>query len=421
MARLEFTKLPRDHVASLRSDRQINPKSLKGVSRRIPQIFWSSHMPWQEANLWAYIRAGSGDVELDTIESNMRGLIHYAAFLEAADLTWHTFPALKADRCLVRYRGHLKREIKSERLAPSTASARMRHVILFYRWVQLNGLLQFDGPLWKDIPVHIKYFDPVGFERTMTKITTDISISNRKRHGERLEDGLLPVSIENRNAILRFADENACEELFLFLAIGFFSGIRLGTICDLKIQTLRNAVPDPASPRMFNLAVGPGASPAVRTKFAITGQVWITQELLELLRAYASSPRRLIRESKASFEDRNLLFLTRFGNPYARGGLEKSSAINVEMSKLRKAAKVAGLRALEHFRFHQSRCTFGTELARIALRVGDNISAIQFVRDAMLHKHEATTLKYIKFVERTPIKQAAANAFSEAFMGLAKL
>ncbi|MGV8892278.1 MAG: tyrosine-type recombinase/integrase [Burkholderiaceae bacterium] len=358
---------------------------------------------------------------METIESNMRGLLHYATFLEGEDLTWHTFPPLKADRCLVRYRGYLKKQIKSDRLAPSTASARMRHVILFYRWVQINRLLQSDELLWKDIPIHIKYFDAVGFERTMTRITTDISISNRKRHGERLEDGLLPVSIEDRNAILQFAKETTCEELFLFLAIGFFSGMRLGTICDLKIQTLENAVPDPANVGMFNLAVGPGASPPVRTKFGVTGQIWITEELLELLKSYASSLRRLNRETKALYEDRNLLFLTRFGNSYARGNAEKSSAINVEMSKLRKAAKINGLLALSHFRFHQSRCTFGTELARIALCVGDNISAIQFVRDAMLHKHEATTLKYIKFLERTPIKQAAANAFSEAFMGITKL
>jgi hypothetical protein len=44
---------------------------------------------------------------------------------------------------------------------------------------------------------------------------------------------------------------------------------------------------------------------------------------------------------------------------------------------------------------------------------------IAFVRDAMLHRHESTTFRYIKFMRDTKLKAAAANAFSEAFLGLA--
>ena len=36
----------------------------------------------------------------------------------------------------------------------------------------------------------------------------------------------------------------------------------------------------------------------------------------------------------------------------------------------------------------------------------------------MLHKHEATTLRYIRFLEVTKGKQEAAAAFAEAFTGL---
>ncbi len=57
---------------------------------------------------------------------------------------------------------------------------------------------------------------------------------------------------------------------------------------------------------------------------------------------------------------------------------------------------------------------------RVALKfmpVGD---AIKFVKDACLHKDEATTMKYIKFIETNEAMAEAADEFSAAFMGLAR-
>lgn len=418
MARLEHIRHVPHRCEVINGDVVYTPIRNARVIDKMPQIFWADHTPWQEANLWAHERATSGHVVLDTVQANMRGLAHYANFLEFRELQWFEFPSTKADRCLVQYRGFLKDAIKNEELRPSTVSAKMRYAIAFYRWVQAEGLFTPQGQLWRDIPVYIKYFDAVGFERTMLRITTDLSIPNRTRHGDRLEDGLLPVSALDRDAVLAFARDYASKELFLALSVGFFTGMRLGTLCDLKIATLEHAAPDPAAPGMFHLSVGPGVKPAVHTKFGVTGQIWITRELLEVLKEYAYSTRRLLREAKAAPEHRHLLFLTRFGNPYSRGDSDRSSAFNVEMSGFRKAGVAQGLNVLQHFRFHQSRCTFATELTSLAIKVGDGISAIAFVRDALLHKDEATTFKYIKFVKNTPIKEAAANAFTTAFLGV---
>lgn len=418
MARLEHIRHARHRCEVINDEVVYTPIRNARCIEQLPQIFWANHTPWQEANLWAHERATSGDVDIATVLTNMRGLAHYANFLESRELQWFEFPTTKADRCLVQYRGFLKEAIKNGYLSPSTATARMRYAIAFYRWVQSEGLFTPESQLWRDIPVYVKYFDAVGFERTMLRISTDLSISNRNRPGERLEDGLLPVSTTDRDAILGLARYHASKELFLILSAGFFTGMRLGTLCDLKIKTLEHAVPDPAAPGMFHLSVGPGASTPVHTKFGVTGQIWITRELLDVLKEYAYSPRRLQREAKAALEHRGLVFLTRFGNPYSRGRSDKSSALNVEMSSLRKAGVAHGLQVFRNFHFHQSRCTFGTELASLAIKVGDDISAIAFVRDALLHKDEATTFKYIKFVKKTPIKEAAANAFTAAFLGV---
>ncbi|CAD6531742.1 hypothetical protein LMG27952_02617 [Paraburkholderia hiiakae] len=386
--------------------------------RGLPQVFWSDASPWQEANAWAAERMSCGAVALSTVESNMRALSDYANFLESKGLTWFTFPIRKADRCLVQYRGALVDARTRGAISPSTASQRMRAVIQFYRWTRARRILSNAAPLWQDRTVHIRLFDATGFERTLTRVTTDLAIQCRTRHGERLEGGLLPISPADREAILTFAESHASIELYLMLAIGFFTGMRLGTICDLKVATLQHVTPDPTAPGLCRLAVGPGGVPPVHTKFGVTGQVWIPQSLLTCLLDYATSARRFSREAKAAAPEKGTLFLTRYGNTYGRSGSDRSSPVNVEMARLRTAGTRTGLRVLRSFRFHQTRCTFATELARMAIAAGGVINAIAIVKDALLHGDEATAFRYIKFVQKTPMKAAMADDFTRAFCGI---
>lgn len=407
----------------VRSDSTViySPSSSRPSIEGLPQIFWADSTPWREANLWAVERATTGDASLKTVASNMSGILNYAKFLESRGLQWFEFPARKADRCLVLYRGELVKRRDAGHISPSTASEYMRNCIMFYRWIKHRELLSPHVLLWREKPYTIKYFDQVGFERTISGTATNLSIPNRKRPGQMLEDGLLPVSQTDRDAILDFTKENATLELYLMLALGFFTGMRLGSICDLKIQTLENATPDPSAKGLLRLAVGPGAAPPVHTKFSVTGQVWIPETLRDELLEYAKGWRRIEREAKASPENRDLLFLTRFGNPYGRRGTNQSSAVNVEMSELRKRGVKAGLQVLRKFHFHQSRCTFGTELARLALSACADVAiVITTVSDALLHgtNSEATTFKYIRFVQALPIKQTLSNSFMAAFSGI---
>ena len=54
----------------------------------------------------------------------------------------------------------------------------------------------------------------------------------------------------------------------------------------------------------------------------------------------------------------------------------------------------------------------------VALTVTKPAAAIEFVKSAMLHKDEATTWRYIRFLENSKAKQKMANAFTEAFTGI---
>jgi integrase len=204
----------------------------------LPQIFWGDCMPWREANLWIVERVTAGGASLKTVASNMNGLLNYAKFLESRNLRWYEFPARKADRCLVLYRGALIKMRDEGQISPSTASEYMRNCVMFYRWVMHKQLLSPHSALWQDKSYIIKYFDRAGFERSISGTTTDLGIPNRKRPGQTLEDGLLPVTEVDRDSILSFAAKNATPELYLMLALGFFTGMRLGSICDIKIQTI---------------------------------------------------------------------------------------------------------------------------------------------------------------------------------------
>jgi integrase len=88
------------------------------------------------------------------------------------------------------------------------------------------------------------------------------------------------------------------------------------------------------------------------------------------------------------------------------------------MTDLRRDAVRADMKFMARFKFHQSRATFGTWLMQLMLSITTAGAAVEFVRRVMLHKHESTTFRYIRFLEITKGKQEIAQAFNEAFVGL---
>lgn len=384
----------------------------------LPQIFWKGGQSWVEANHWALDKVRSGGVKLETVQSLMAHLHKYASWLEQQKdkVDWRHFPTRKSDRVLARYRGALIEARDAGDLMPSTTTARMNAVIQFYRHCAAHNFISRHAPKWQERPVVIAYFDSTGFERTLLRLTTDMSIPNRARQGFRLEDGLLPITAAHMTELLSFSSANVSEELHLMLSFGFFTGARIGTISSLRIDSIENAIQEPSIPGMWNIAVGPGTG--VATKFDVSGHLMVPDFLLNELKRYAYSPRRLKREPFAAKEHKSLLFLTRFGNPYSKPDSLSGSAITREMTNLRRISVKAGLKFMQSFHFHQSRATYGTWIMSIALAKVGQKSAIEFVKNTMLHKEEATTMRYITFLEHTKAKIEMGNAFTEAFGGL---
>ena len=377
---------------------------------KVPHIFFDDGAPWLAANAYALHKLDSvvGN-DIKTVASNMSHLKAYACWLEDHGVDWRHFPKRKKDRCLFQYRGFLIEQRKAGLVSSSTATSRMGAIIQFYRWAQVYGWVDRKS-MWEDQSKTIQFYTSVGFSRTMSVTSSELAIPNRRRVGAALEDGLTPLTDENRAALLTFLFERGKVELNLMTMIGFFTGARSETIRTLRLSSIDNALDDPTIPSMKRIAVGPGTG--VETKYDVSGALLFPAELVRQLERYAYSARRLGRQARASEEDRTLLFLSERGNAYSETSFTKL------ISYLREKLAEAGLDQFRDFKFHQTRATFGTQLMRLAMSaLPSQVDAIVFVRDAMLHKDEATTWKYVKFIEKEPVKEALSDEFFNLYVG----
>lgn len=418
MARLEFITFDRSEPIIEGDNVQWEPRLGKPISK-MPLIVWSTNLPWREANVWSLENASNSKRSQKTILSAMNHICAYAKWLEQENIDWWHFPLKESERCLFLFRGAVMEMRDQGIIAPSTASQRMSAVIRFYRWLVKNSLISTDQELWNETSVGIRVSDNYGFQRTMNVKTTNLAIPNRRRPGDLLEGGLLPVPTAAVENLLAFAATHASLELYLMLRLGFGTGMRFGSIAGLKTQTIERAVEDPNLKGFYRLSLGPGASPPVHTKFGVTGEVWIHKSDLDDLKAYSYSSRRLLRKAKADSNSSDFIFLNRFGRTYANDGFEVSRGISVEIGRLRRKGFAAGIPAYRNFKFHQTRCTFATELARAALKHGGTAIAVNLVKQALLHKNESTTIGYIRFIEKTAVMAQAADEFFYSFLGLA--
>lgn len=376
----------------------------------LPQLYWDSGAGWAEANLWALERATQDRANPATVLSAMRHLKAYADFLEHSMLDWRHFPIRRDERVLDRFRGSLVAAVNAGQIALSTASVRMNTVVRFYRFSQHKGFVQKTTPMWSEKTIVIPFVDSVGFQRAMSRVTTSLNIPNRTRPSVTLEDGLQPISSSDMTTLLALTSSERTTELHLMLCLGFFTGARVGTIVSLTKSSLLTARQDPLAPGFYLLPVGPGTD--IATKFNVRGHLYVPEALLADLKAYSTSTERLRREARANPEDKSALFITRRFNRYSVDTVDRL------IQELREKALDQGMIFMDKFRFHQSRATYGTWMMQLMLDCSTPSIAADFVRRAMLHKHESTTFRYIKFLQTTAGKIQAAEAFNQAFTGL---
>lgn len=381
----------------------------------LPQIYWFDSSPWDEVNLYAYYLLINENLNIKTVKANIFHLHAYATWLEENNVDWLDFPDIKSERCLVIFRGYLIKKREALELAPTTTTQRMRAVIKFYRWVKEKKLINTEFQMWKNKIYKKKIMNKFGFESTIDIMSTDLAIPYVNINTDaKLEGGIYPINPREVSTILNVAKNKSSLELYLILKLGFYTGMRIGTISDLKVETLENSILL-KNKTMSTIRVGPNTSPAVSTKYSKDGNILIPTDLVHELIEYCYSIRRLKRVTRAENSNSNLIFLTRSGNRYL--DLDNKS-INVAMHRLRREGIKLGYNAFKSFHFHQTRATFATVLMEYCLTKMSPMSAMQLVKDACMHKDEQVTFKYIKFLENSKNLEKISNQYTNIFLGI---
>lgn len=394
----------------------------------VPQFYWSDGVPWHELNLWFLRQAelvSLGLRKIETLHAIGTSMKFYMKYLEAQNMNWWSFPEKYADRCLLKYRGWVISLRRSGRFSSTTCKRRMGDVLRFYDWVLEEDLLNPENSPFRKRQITIKVNDVVGFKRSLTVYRNELSISRSEIGSDDLmndlEDGLEPLTQRQKKLVLEQARKYATEELHLMLQLSFSSGMRLGSICDLKMSTLDNAVPCFENSNLLYLHIGPKARGVpVATKYNVTGRVIVPDTVLKLLRSYCQSVRRLFRVAKAEDKHKDIIFLTKNGRPYSRGGKDQSNAVNVQIHRMKDAARQNGTDLLD-FKFHRARATFASEIAVLGLKFFGprKIPAvIGLIRKLLMHKDEKTSLAYISFIqEQELLDEWESEFYSKAMPG----
>jgi integrase len=379
-----------------------------------PQICFSDGEPWREANRYAIYRYLDLQKDIKTIHREMSHITKYADWLEDKGLHWLHFPKRKAERCLFRFRGHLI-ELRDEgMLAPSTTSQVMSSVVAYYRWASAHGYAEKRSKLFDDKTKVVSFFDKVGFSRTMGVISSELSIPNRVRTGIRLEDGLTPINESSTKILMSYLAKHRNYELYLMHKVALLTGCRHETVTTLNINALKNAYPDANLPDLMRVRVGPGTG--VETKGDVSGEVYFPAFLIAELTDYFNSADAILRRSRAKDRLQKTVFLTLRGNRYT------NQTFGTLLHRLKSELIEAGHTQFGRFKFHQLRATFGTMLMRAAIGKNGEASAgaIEFVKDALLHKDASTTWTYVKFIEKEPIEEAFLEKVWTLFTGSKK-
>ena len=382
-----------------------------GVIEGLPVLYFSDGRMWEEASM--YLASWARDIaedeaggDLQSVQSSAWQLRAYLEFCEEKSLDPMRFGKRRYEKPTYMFKGRLiqQRDGKATRdngsnlkqLAASTVSNRIAAVARFFLWLIDSGTAQFEHPPCKVKHITIHTRTAQGLGRSIQVRTTDLAIRYRAADRNTVEGGLKPVSLAMRDEILEAARKHCSIEFALMLELGFRSGPRIQTICALKCATLAKA----SKRRIESLLLLPvGPKHGVATKGGVNYELQVPLDLLERLREYATSPRRMLRVAKASEVDRDVLFLNRFGKRYNRRGADQSTSVAQDMARLRRATK--GVLDLASFYFHCSRATFGTSIVNAGLRAGVSLDRIlSRLKTLMGHKDAKTSLTYVHFVEK---------------------
>lgn len=386
-----------------------------------PQVLASDGSPWPEANLFI-LKAleETPNPDMRTFDAHALDLADFLRFLEAENIDWLQFPALKLLRPTYRYRGYLNLALAAKELSAKTINRRMGTVVNFYRWLIRTGGLTPDYPPWVERDVYITFKDTQGFSASKTVTSTDLAVSVPKQDdpfSDHIQDGglLRPLPDNEQEWLIEALVAAGNPEMTLIHLMGLLTGARLQTICTMK---LRHALIEVEDGQVGDVHLGIGPGTGIDSKGGKQMVLHIPVWFYRALNTYANSERARRRRIKAGADhDSQYLFLTKQGFPYYAdqedrkkfdpdsdrrydldGGAIGTFVRNVIRPYIEKTFRIKKF----SFRFHDTRATFGmnlTDFLLVKVEKGEmKLSQVrELVKTRMGHKSAATTDLYLDY------------------------
>lgn len=382
----------------------------------LPTLFTQDGVFNHEANSYFFYQKAIKNAK--DLSPCTQALQAYYQFLEDKNLPWDRFPPVKRLKPTYLFRSHLLKQIEKGELAHSTASIRMNQIVNYYKWLMYEGYIDIRNHKEAPFVTESVSIQNTGMlahtSPTFTVQTSDLRIKVPTDANSKNIRPLTPLSKESLNILTSYLPK-ASEELCLQVLISIDTGLRIQEVATLSLDALDTAIPLAESEHRYELNVSPQSN-GVQTKYAKTRRIEISSDLLTVLNEYRTSERRLKRVAKLNSKLDNLfevaltlrheaiealelcerhepLFVSEQGNPVSGKSIE---------------ARWMELRTLirkEHptftHRFHDFRSTYGTyrlnDLLEAKLPVVD---CMELLMSWMGHRNEATTWKYLRFLER---------------------
>lgn len=350
-----------------------------------------------------------------------RALLKYYQFLEDEKLDWNYFPPIKRLKPTYQFRSYLLKSIKLGELAHSTANAYMNHVKNFYLWAIHERYLKVQNE--QEAPFKLEFIQIQNqgmlahLRPTFTVQTSDLRINVPKDNYSKNIRPLSPLSRDSIELLITFLPK-VSEELRLQLLLSLDSGLRIEEVSTLTLDALKTATAISESQHRFELTLCP-KNTGVQTKYGKRRRIEISIYLLEALRMYQISERRLNRLDKLYYKINQLtdgklllhhdliavleqcqrhepLFISQQGNPMTRESIESRW---IELRALIQQQD----RDFKH-RFHDLRATYATyRLSDLLNAKLGTIESLELLMGWMGHKDESTTWKYLRYLQRKEV------------------
>lgn len=290
-----------------------------------PLVVGSDGVPWAEANIYILEKIkNSLDPVMATYSCIASDLVAYKVFLDESRVNWTNFDRNKLQRPTYRYRTYLKLLIENKEIQISTARRRMSSIIAFYRWLELEGILRPEYPMWKDSDhyINININNDYGALVTKKIKSTDLSIklpNTNNPYQNTIDDGgkLHPLVPQEQEWLLDALLTLNNYEMFLIHLVALTTGARIQSVLTLRVT---HVSADTYSLDLEDIQIAAGPGTGIDTKNNKRIVLHMPKWVYKKLHIYVISERARRRREKSSLGEENIssqyLFLSNRGTPY---------------------------------------------------------------------------------------------------------